>query len=645
MQKILHCSFLLSFLCVSMMIKAQNEVLFQIGDTKVKKSEFEYIYKKNNFNNKADFSKKSLEDYLKLYVNFRLKVKEATALGIDTTDQFKSELSKYEQQLLDSYVDKEIMQKLIQQEYERSKTDVHLSHVFFKVSNVVQTDSIKNKCIALVKQIKDGLPFAEAAKQSDDSKTAGHAGNLGWFNSYQIALPEIEEAAYTLKVGQISEPIRTRLGYHILRLDETRKARPQLKVAIIKQYLPIDENDANTAKMIADSVQAAYTKLKAGMPFEKVVEQYSQDETSVLNKGVLGWFGINKYAAVFEETAYALKDGEFSKPFKTNTAWYIIKRLETAKEMSYNESSSVLKSKLAGLPVYAYEIQKFLKRLDAKFNVQNYPEVQQNLRQRLIEFSQKTPFVFRDTATAKTILKIGNRTITENDLGKIIQQNYYTTITKQGEDKYDALIKNALQQVYFDYYKEDVKTNNEEYKTLMNEYKNGIMIFTLSENYVWNKASEDTLGLKKYYDEHTDLFALKNRATIRTFTIATATQAQKVTTLLKQHKNMDDDALLSIFKNSGLKEVKIQSQVLDETKTNLNVKTESISQPKLIDKKYSITQVMQPQPARSTTYSESKGYVVAAYQEFLENKWLDTLKQKYPVQINNAVLESLVKKP
>jgi peptidyl-prolyl cis-trans isomerase SurA len=187
-------------------------VLFTVGETKVKKSEFENIYKKNNFNNKADYSRKSLDDYLNLYVNFRLKVKEALSQGLDKNDRFKEELKTYETQLLDSYLDKEIADKLIKQEYERSKIDVNLSHIYISFKEINEKEAMV-KMQSLQQKLKSGMDFTEVAKFSDDKNTLNKGGNLGWFNSYQIALPEIEDAAYSMKAGDFSEIIQTRLGY------------------------------------------------------------------------------------------------------------------------------------------------------------------------------------------------------------------------------------------------------------------------------------------------------------------------------------------------------------------------------------------------------------------------------------------------
>lgn len=622
---------------------AQNDVLFSVGDTKVKKSEFEYIYKKNNFSNKADYSRKSLEDYLNLYINFRLKVNEAIKQGLDTNDRFKEELGVYEKQLLDSYVDKDILDRLVKQEYERSKTDVNVSHIFFPIVNGNEADAL-SKANDVLKKIKAGTSFEEAAKSSGDKQTAQKGGKVGWFNSYQLSYPELEEAIYKLKAGEISEPIKSSAGYHIVKLNETRPAYPKIKTAIIKRFFSVTDTTAAGKKLVEDTIRMAYAKLKANEPFENVVQQYSEDDFSKANKGELEWFGINTYAKAFEETAYSLKNGEYSAPFKTNTAWYIVKRLETAKPLSFEEAVPVLKTKLPNLPQYQYEMDKFLKKLSEKFSIKQFPENYPVLKQRLMDFAQNAPFTYRDTSKARVLLQIDKKTYDENDFGKKIQEIFYTIYPKAGTDKYDALIKNVTQSLILDYYKNDIKTNNVEYKALMDEYRNGIMIFALSENNVWNKASEDSTGLLAYYSQHPQDFDLKKRATVRIITTDNQKQAASVYKILQANKSVSDELLAEKLKAAGVTGQKINTQVLDETKTKLNISTESLSLPQLLGNKYQVIQVLNPLPAKKRAFEECRGYVVAAYQEYLEKRWIETLKQKYPVAVNKDVFESLVKK-
>lgn len=358
----------------------------------------------------------------------------------------------------------------------------------------------------------------------------------------------------------------------------------------------------------------------------------------------MDWFGINAFAKVFEDNVYALKDGEYSAPFRTPTAWYIVKRIETQKPLSYDETVPVLKSKLQNLPQYQYELDKYIDKLSEKLAVKEFKDNYPVLKKRLIMFADAAPFKYRDTIAPKLLLEIGSKKYNENDYGKQIQDVFYTVYPKPGLDKYDALIKNATQYFIMEYYKNDIRENNREYKALMDEYRNGIMIFSLSEKFIWNKASDDSVGLLEYYNAHKADFNLKKRATVRTITADNFKQSQSLYKLLQTDAAITDEALTTKMKALGISDPKINSQVAEEGKTTLNIYAASLNKPVADGSKYKIVQVYNPLPEKTRAFDECRGYVVAAYQEYLEKKWIGELKQKYPVHINNDIFETLVKK-
>ncbi len=624
-------------------ISAQQEVLFTLGDTKVHKDEFEYIYNKNNFNNKADYSRKSLEDYLNLYINFRLKVKEAIDQGLDQNDRFKEELASYEKQLLESYVEKDVQDKLVRKEYERSGTDVNISHIFFAVGPNVDYVQAFSKADQLSKRIKSGMSFEEAAKLSEDKQTYLNAGKIGWVNSFQLSLPEIEEIVYSMKPGDISEPIKTKIGYHIINLNEIRAARPRLKAAIVKRYFSVGDTSERGKKLAEDTIRLVYSKLKSGLSFDKAVQLYSEDEATKGNSGLLDWFGINTYAKVFEDAVYALKDGEYAPPFRTSSAWYIVKRIETAKPLSFEEAAPVIKTKLQNLPQYQYELDKFIAKLSNQLSVKYFKENYTAFKDRLNMLTMNSAFAYRDTVFPITLMQIGDRQYNENDFGKRIQETYYSFFTKPGEDKYTAMIDNVAQNFVLNAYKEYIKSNNKEYKSLMEEYRNGIMIFTLSEKYIWNKASEDSIGLLSYYNLHKADFNINKKATQRKVYVNDLQQAVLMYKFLLENNQVADGLIKQKMKSIGVVKQRIESQELEE-KTDVKPLKEFVEKPLNLDGKYVINQVYNIIPEQPRALSECRGYVVAAYQQQLEKDWLNDLKRKYPVDIHRDVFESMVKR-
>lgn len=628
-----------TLLLLSTVIYAQDEVLFTIGDTEVKRSEFENIYKKNNYNGKEDFSRTSIENYLDLYINFRLKVKEANSLGYAQNDKFRDEFAVYEQQLLNSYVDKEVLDKIIEQEYNRSKKDVELSHIFFAVTNDSTKLTAEKKAKDIYQKIKSNqLSFDEAAKISDDANTKFVKGNLGWYNAYQIALPEIEDIAYQLEPGQIAEPILTKYGWHIIKLNNTRTARPKLKVAIIKKFLPLngtkDDHQAlqDTMKMIAKMYQD-------GVPFEQLVTKYSEDENTKTFGGKLDWFGINTFAPEFEEAAYSIKNiGDISEPVLTKSAWYIIKKVDETKPQTFEESKSVLKTKLQNSALYEKALTDFVNDKKATYG---YVANNKNIalfKKYMARFIGDYSFKYKDTFPNLVLYKIGNIDYDQNKIGSGIEKIYYTLNTKQGTNRLDALFDEVLKNNIVSRYKEDIQQNNVEYKNLIQEYRDGIMIFDISEQKIWNKALEDSIGVRNHYEQNKEKYIKPSTIKERTVQLNNSKNAKKIYKTLLEDPNINSNVLQD--KLSVMKET---SPVITKEISN-SKNAVSVQKPKKTDNTYTIKQYYQYSPEKTKDFDECRGYVIADYQEKLEKEWIDNLKVKYPVKINQDILNKLIKK-
>ncbi|QQR98746.1 MAG: peptidylprolyl isomerase [Sphingobacteriales bacterium] len=628
-----------TLLLLSTVIYAQDEVLFTIDDTEVKRSEFENIYKKNNYNGKEDFSRTSIENYLDLYINFRLKVKEANSLGYAQNDKFRDEFAVYEQQLLNSYVDKEVLDKIIEQEYNRSKKDVELSHIFFAVTNDSTKLTAEKKAKDIYQKIKSNqLSFDEAAKISDDANTKFVKGNLGWYNAYQIALPEIEDIAYQLEPGQIAEPILTKYGWHIIKLNNTRTARPTLKVAIIKKFLPLngtkDDHQAlqDTMKMIAKMYQD-------GVPFEQLVTKYSEDENTKTFGGKLDWFGINTFAPEFEEAAYSIKNiGDISEPVLTKSAWYIIKKVDETKPQTFEESKSVLKTKLQNSALYEMALTDFVNDKKATYG---YVANNKNIalfKKYMARFIGDYSFKYKDTFPNLVLYKIGNVDYDQNKIGSGIEKIYYTLNTKQGTNRLDALFDEVLKNNIVSRYKEDIQQNNIEYKNLIQEYRDGIMIFDISEQKIWNKALEDSIGVRNHYEQNKEKYIKPSTIKERTVQLNNSKNAKKIYKTLLEDPNINSNVLQD--KLSVMKET---SPVITKEISN-SKNAVSVQKPKKTDNTYTIKQYYQYSPEKTKDFEECRGYVIADYQEKLEKEWIDNLKVKYPVKINQDILNKLIKK-
>ncbi|MCB9034900.1 MAG: peptidylprolyl isomerase [Chitinophagales bacterium] len=635
MKRFLPILLIFSFVTNS---KASDEVLFTVGGKPVTQSEFEYIYTKNNFNNQANYSKQSLDDYLNLYINFRLKVEEALALGLDKDEKLNAELNTYEKQLLNAYIDKEVLDKVLQTEYDRSKQDVNISHIFI-ASNQGDDDEIAEQKIKNIYQTlqKGNINFEDLVYMSDDKASAAKNGNLGWYNSYQIIYPEIENAVYSLKKGEISQPIKTKLGYHILKLNDTRTALPKIKVAVIKKFKPLD-GDSTRSKQVADDVQNIYNQLKKGADFTEMVNLYSEDELSKKNGGILPWFGINEFFSGFEDAAYSLKNiGDISKPIETKSAWYIIQKLDEQKPVGYNEAAITLKTKLLNSNQYDYALDQFLNKQKAENNlvIDNHNRVL--FLQRLQDLAKTYPFKYQEKDNPLTVATIGNVDINENDLGKNIEKIYYSFNVDKNIDRNYALIDEAINMMVLENFKQNVKDNNTEFNQLMNEYKNGIMIFDLSEKNVWNVAASDSAGIENYYNTHLNEFTTPSTMDTRTFELSNKKVAKKIYKTIKLTPDIATNAVIDQAKVLGDKSVTVDKQVDEVDKNSPSVLYSSDGT------KYFIVQECNFNESKVKPLDECRGFVIAAYQNQIEKDWINTLQTKFPVNINEKVLQKMIK--
>lgn len=324
---------LFCFLINSLTAQEKDPVLFTVADEPVYLSEFQYIYEKNNADN-ADYSDQSLSEYLSLYKKFKLKVRRAKEIGLDTVQVLQKELEGYRKQLAKSYLkDKEIAERLIDEVAERMQEDIEISHIFIGAppkSSKEKLESAENKINDIYDKIKELGPdvFGDLAKTlSEDKASAVRSGRLGFYTS---PLPdgfyEFENAMYATQPGEVSKPVRSKMGFHILKVKERRAARGEMEIAhiLVRKPKPGVGTMAET-KALVDSV---HNLLKAGRNFENMAAKFSEDTKSKSKGGYLGYFGVNQYELSFENTAFALKaDNDFSKPVETKLGYHIIKRL------------------------------------------------------------------------------------------------------------------------------------------------------------------------------------------------------------------------------------------------------------------------------------------------------------------------------
>lgn len=634
---------------------ADNRTLFTVGNDKVTVGDFEYVYNKNNINNQADYSDSSLRNYLTLYENFRLKVMEAEAMKLDTISSLKNELEGYRKQLSKSYLtDREITDKLINEAYERSKTEINASHILIRCdenANPADTLAAYKKIMALRKRIEKGEPFEKVAKEaSEDPSAKTNGGNIGWFTVFGTIYP-FESAAYSLKKGELSEPVRTEFGYHLIRVNDTRPARGQIHVAHLLIRFPDKATQAqrDSVHKLVDSVYALITSGK--LSFEDAVKNFSDDKATRVKGGELQWFGSGtslRMVPEFEDAAFALKkDGDISKPVMTQFGWHIIKRLEKKDNPSFADAKAEIKKRVEKDSRSQEAKTVLIERIKKENNYTETPGVKAALMAKID--SSITRGNWRDSSlrTNQTLFTLAGKPYTQAEFVDYMMKN-----AKRRTDK----SKNALINEYYDafvngkcldYEESTLEARKPEFRNLMKEYKDGILLFELMDRMVWTKAVKDTDGLEAFRKANQNKYMWKDRADVTIFNCNDQKLCDEAFKLAEKHKpeaeikeKLNKPGEHGHVSTIDGKYEKGQYDVVDK----IDWKPGLTPIKKINDSSYQfilVNKIVGPEPK---TLKEAKGYIVSDYQEYLEKTWLAELKSKYPIKVDEVVFKSLVKK-
>ena len=622
-----------------------NPVVFVYGTDTVFQNEFERLLYKNK-TNKDKLSEKEVREYLELYINFKLKVKEAKAMKLDTNNNFKTELAGYRKQLANPYLtDKKVSETLMQEAYLRMKTEINGGHILlFCNENASPADTIAayNKLLDLRKRALKGENFDSlASKYSEDPSAKKQGSKLGWFTVFQMVYA-FENNAYKTGKNEISMPFRTQFGYHILRVNDKRDARGEVKLAHImirNQYEAAPEQIQDAQNKI-DSI---YGLLKHGETFEAMAEKFSQDEASSKNKGVMNWMAsLSGYPEEFKDAAFSLNLGDVSKPFKTNFGFHIIKLIEKRPLGEFKDVQDVIKQKTNKDSRSESSKAAVVTRVKVE---NNYKENTANLK----TFANTLDSSFINAAwtydeekiSTNPLFSIGNATYTVKDFASYLKAN------QQPLEKASILM--AVQNLFHNWandkclaYEESILGNKyEDFKNVMQEYNDGILLFDLTDKKVWSKAVSDTIGLEKYYEINKSNYNWKERVSYAIYTCLnekTKAEAVKMFSKGKTQSEVFEKLNKKIAGTISSKEVK--SERSDATADKLWDKKGivDIANAEGSFKFYIVNGVVN---SETKTLKEAKGMATSEYQNQLEKDWIKELRSKYNITVNDDAVKGL----
>ncbi len=649
--------YLLFFLILAFTSIAQvnDPVLFSVAGQAVKVSEFDYIYNKNN-GKEADYSKKSLTDYLKLYTKFKLKVQAAKDMQVDTIPALIKELEGYRQQLTSNYLnDKEVTDRLAREVYERQKKDLLLNHILFSLSpNATGADTMQafTQATNAIRMIKTGMKWAEVAKMSNDLNSAQKGGRLGWFTSmFPDGFYDLENAAYSTPPGEINQmPIRTRLGYHVLRVEIERPAFRRMEAAhiLIKKATKGTNDVASQTK--ADSI---YKLLKEGQSFEELARTLSQDKSTAPQGGNIGYFGINQFEPAFEDEAFKLaKDGDISMPVESSIGWHIIKRLRKDEEIPYERAKRKIQVDIQRDQRFNVAQSTFIEKIKEEAGYKENPEALKNFASQMDSNFYTYKWRVPESLKNERLFTLGNKEFNTLDFAEYVKTN--TRQRLQGGDSKDIMstLKNMQKefssQKCLQFEEGKLEEKYADFKALMREYREGILLFEATKNVVWDKASEDTTGLKAFYEKNKMNYKWDERAVIHSINMDT-TDKKLVDEIYKFAKKNTIDKVMEKF-DPDKKYISYQKNTA-EKKSPDSYKGISFSKGAITDlsldsglTSYTFRKVEEILPVSFKSIDEARGYIIADYQDYLEVMWVEELKTKYPVQLNENVFASLIKK-
>lgn len=631
----------------------QDPVLMEIDGKPVTKSEFLQIYLKNNPDPKYD--KASLDEYMELFKKFKLKVTEAEALGYDTIPKLKKELDGYRKQLALPYlVDAAKNEELVKEAYERTINEVRASHILIRVeSNASPADTLAayNRIVGLKKRIEKGEDFASVAKGkngSEDPSAINNGGDLGYFNAFQMVYP-FEEKAFTTAVGSVSEPFRTRFGYHIVKVTDKRPARGTIKTAHIMVATPktaTPEDIANAEKKINE----LYDKLVAGEKFEDLARDHSDDPSSNQKAGELPAFGTGtttRMVPAFEDAAFALaNNGDFSKPVKTDYGFHIIKRLEWNNVKAFNDMKKELQTKVNRDERSKKTQDSFVAKLKTEYS---YQDKSSKGMKWFIKNLDTTYFLGKwnaDKLTSdKPMFILDGKKFGQQDFAKYMENNYRAMRKDANDVVVKTQFKNWEKETILAYEETKLAGKYPEYKALVTEYHDGILLYEIMTDKVWNKAMKDTVGLKAYFEQNRSKYMWGNRVDAVVYECLNQKIADQVYKMI-QNDTINSKHVLDVVNKDSELNLRVRTNKFDAEQTNfikdrnLNL---GINKPFELDGKIYVVKVNEKLAPKNKEFNEAKGAATSDYQNYLEKEWLAELTKKHTIKIYDSVLYSIGK--
>lgn len=627
-------------------LAAYSQTLFTYGKHAVDKAEFLKAFRKNNTDPHPDA--KAYEDYLQLYIRFRLKVQEALAQRMDTLPNQVAELHGFREQMADQYMNDEgTVNALVQEAAERSQRDIHIAHILIKVpAHATEADweHARKKATAAWQELKQGKPFETVALQySEDPNVQSNKGDIGFITAFVLPY-SLESAAYHTAPGAFSNVFRSDIGYHIVKNLGERKALGKISVAQILLAFPPDA-DTNTKKQVAQKADSLYQALLHGADFKALAAAFSSDNISYQTGGQLPEFGVGRYAPDFENAAFGIKkDSALASPVATDYGYHIIKRLARIPVPAASDPAflQTIKDQVMQSDRIALARKALLHKIDsmAPYRPHSFNKSWLWALSDSVLEERKLP-AGKDNLATK-LFSYGTATYTLADFKSYLEGiRPYSNMTAGKTAA--ALLEDFRNKKALDYYRQHLEAFNKDFAYQLKEFKEGNLLFEMMQRKIWEPASADSAGLRRYFNDHPNKYFWEASADAIILTCSNEQAANRAREAIKENVLSWKKLLMqgdgSIQGDSGRFELS-QIPVVDRTNFTAGLFTAPVRNE--TDQSISFAYIIRLHPDKEPrSFEDARGFVINDYQGFLEEAWIKDLRKKYPVHVRQSVLKSL----
>lgn len=665
--------------------------VFSIDKDKVYADEFERQYLKN-INLKEDaVTSKDIRNYLDLYIKFKLKVQDAKDAGLDTATAYVQELQMYRDQLARNYLyDRSVTDALVKEAYDRMQSEVKVSHILILCSPDA-SDADQKKALDKIENIHrmlmrnpTALNFGDIARtESEDVGTKSAGGDLGWMTALQVVY-EFENQAYTTPLGGISPVFKTEFGYHILMVNDKRVNRGDIKVNhILVRVMNKDESSDTEARKKIDEIMLNISSGKE--TFENMAKTYSEDYNSRYNGGAMDYINVTQFVGdvdrqYWADQAFSLKkDGDITTPFRTNYGWHLLQRVNLRPLRSFEdkEMRSILKmdvqknqrsqisvdslvvkiKKENGFKLNNVAVDAVIQYLDSNFMSGKFDETTMPEMHKVIKMDGKKKIVTEFNLRKMEVFKLGEESYSVADLFTNFTYNT-KPVTGTKRDGVERILNGWIDKTCVEYQNEHLEEKSVEFRDIYQEYKEGILMFNRMQQLVWDRANNDTVGLKAYFAQHQSEYNWNNRFDVGVYF---CNDAKMMKTVAKQvKKGISSDSLrrqhtkqniLDFSYRTGKFEMSdtflfAPSPILKMMFADLSAEKPKYNKPGIyqvgqVGADFIVIKVNAYLPAGPKTLDETRGPVASKYQEQLEREWIESLRNRYAVTVNESAMQDI----